>query len=279
VLTSIDGTNWEANEPENIERLEGITYGNGSFVGVGLNNLLGGAAITSIDGTNWSAHNINPAFRPAGIAYGNNVFVAVGDGPTFSSADGLTWTNRSPSAMGYLYGVAFGNGTFVAVGNNKILRSSDGLTWTPGPGGYSLMGITYGAGTFMAVGSPGTVITSPDGITWTSQSSGTDLMLLGVAYGREFISVGANGIILQSRPARSALEAPRITGALGTSGFELIISGTAGATCVVQYAPELGDSGSWQTLTTLKLTNAPTAWVDTSALGTARRFYRATASP
>src|SRR6059036_176295 len=56
-------------------RLYGVTYGNNSFVAVGL----GGAVAGSVDGTNWVSQNSGTSENLRGVAYGKGLFVAVGD--------------------------------------------------------------------------------------------------------------------------------------------------------------------------------------------------------
>src|SRR5213594_4552279 len=54
--------------------LRAVTYGNNSFVAVGL----GGAVASSSDGTNWVGQNSGTSGDLFGVASGNGLFVAVG---------------------------------------------------------------------------------------------------------------------------------------------------------------------------------------------------------
>jgi photosystem II stability/assembly factor-like uncharacterized protein len=56
-------------------KLDGISYGNGSFVAVGAS----GTILTSPDGTTWTSRSSGTLNELRGICYGNGAFVAVGD--------------------------------------------------------------------------------------------------------------------------------------------------------------------------------------------------------
>ena len=189
--------------------LKAVTYGNDTFVAVGIFSTI----LTSADGTTWTSRpsGVTGAFE--GLTYGNGTFVAVGDcgncGTILTSADGITWISR---IYGYtnapLLGVTYGNGTFVAVGGGvvgktsvgTILTSADGITWLSRiSGGINhLNGVTYGNDTFVAVGFVGTILTSADGITWLSRTT-FSIPLWRVTYGNgTFVAVGDYGTILTS---------------------------------------------------------------------------------
>jgi len=126
IVTSADGINWVQRQSRTMNALlDGIAYGNGQFVAVGVKN---GLIITSSDGVNWL-----PRGREwlVAVAYGNGQFVAVGDdGIIWTSADAVKWVGRQ-SVMGFgspLSGIAYGNGHFVAVGGGTILKSGNIIT-------------------------------------------------------------------------------------------------------------------------------------------------------
>ncbi len=60
------------------EWLSDVTYGNGTFVVVGL----GGAILTSPDGMRWTQRASSMFKLLSGVAYGNGTFVAVGQNGT-----------------------------------------------------------------------------------------------------------------------------------------------------------------------------------------------------
>jgi hypothetical protein len=90
----ISGTTYE---------LEGVTYGNGQFVVVGVAPFPGsGTILTSPDGVTWTSRNSGTPNELRAVAYGNGQFVAVGSGDftvggtILTSPDGVTWTRRTP---------------------------------------------------------------------------------------------------------------------------------------------------------------------------------------
>ena len=170
------------------DSLNGVAYGNGTFVAVGDE----GTILTSPDGTTLTAQDSGTGNDLHGVAYGNGVFVAVGFWRIQTSPDGVTWTDQTHGITSILRGVAYGNGKFVAVGwSGAILTSPDGVTWTASQLGVpSLEEVTYGNGKFVAVGRYGYIMTSPDGLTWTGQSL-EGSRLYGVTYGNgTFVTVG-----------------------------------------------------------------------------------------
>lgn len=199
-LRSPDGVTWTDKRGGNYNKMQGIAYGNSTFVSVGDM----GTIITSPDGTTWTTRTSGTTNWLGGITYGNGMFVAVGSaGTILTSSDGVTWTKTASGASGLLYKVAFGNGAFVAVEYyGKIFTSTNGTTWTQRTSGITndaLFGITYGNGTFVAVSYSGKIITSVDGITWTQRSSGGSYFFYDVTFGNGlFMAVGENGAIITS---------------------------------------------------------------------------------
>lgn len=176
-FTSSDGITWTGGEAASPAcTLEGIDYGNNTFVAVGN-------------------------------------FVIDGDYIIRTSPDGINWTQISwPSDKRLTLGdVVFGKNTFIAVGYyyrytdsmGCIITSIDGIDWTPRASNTSgfLQRIAYGSKTFVTVGGENTILTSTDGVTWTERMPGTNTDFYGIGYGDDtFIAVGTNGVILQSDP-------------------------------------------------------------------------------
>jgi hypothetical protein len=109
-----------------------VTYGNGTFVVVGLHGII----ITSSDGINWIVRScgISATDNLTGITSGNGVSVAVGQwGTIATSSDGADWIVRNYGTLA-LNEITYGNGTFVAVGwsfiRKSIMTSSDSINWT-----------------------------------------------------------------------------------------------------------------------------------------------------
>jgi len=203
--------------------LNGIAYGNGTFVAVGN----AGTILTSLDGgVTWTPQTVSPTNNLNGVTHGaNGLFVAVGDqGIIFHSHDGISWDQSNASAFPRTYnlrGVAYGSQGFIAVGddgtgNALILRSTDGGDpWYAKDDltiGYWLNAITYGNSRYAVVGAiwltgPGTPdagsLMSTDGISWTIRElnlpGSLGIGLNGVAYGNgDFVAVGDGGRIYSS---------------------------------------------------------------------------------
>ena len=174
--------------PESDRDLNGVGYGNNTFVAVGQ-----GLILTSFDWITWHRKTFSMADNLRKVAYGNSTFVVVGNhgdyglGVIFRSPDGMRWTRQSFDAA--LTGVAHGNGTFVAVGDNGIFTSPDGIYWTLRREG-EVRGVAFGNNMFVAVGSG--ILTSPDGISWTPRD-GTNRYLFSAAYGNNTFVVTGSG--------------------------------------------------------------------------------------
>ncbi len=125
--TSSDGVSW-SHSGSDYGGAHGITFGEGVFVGVGMDGIT-----WSTNGTNWIHGTLIPPVTTRlvqGVAHGNGRFVAVG-GPTrvLTSPDGSTWTPREVNIEQYVRSVAYGAGRFVATAENALLISSNGLDW------------------------------------------------------------------------------------------------------------------------------------------------------
>lgn len=173
-----------------------ITYGNGTFVAVGI----GSAAlrvITSTDGGQTWEGQTAPFRDWRSVTYGGGQFVAVSsNGDVMTSPDGETWTSQTAAAANDWRSVTYGDGRFVAVawsGSNRVMYSDDGEVWSASPGvgaATNWMSVTYGKGRFVAVSAGGWYMTSPDGINWVGASTigGSNRQ---VAYGNGyFVTVG-----------------------------------------------------------------------------------------
>lgn len=177
---------------------QGIAYGNGDFVAVGIDSASNkGMVWISQDGDNWvQVHGA--AFDLESVVFGNNRFVAVGKyGKIFTSDTGEIWTDRYSGVNVVLRDVAYGNEKFVAVGDDEtVLIWDNGEVWKKVYSGTNspLRGVAFGAGTFVAAGN-GVIRTSSDGVKWTK----IDLFgvaLNAVAYGGgRFVAVGDKGRI------------------------------------------------------------------------------------
>ena len=204
---------WTARSPGVSTCLNGITYGDNTFVTVGLD----GTVLTSPDGTSWTSRTSGTKNDLNAIAYGGGKFITVGwKGTILTSTNAEAWTSQFTGVSDFLLGVSYGSGTFVAVGGNSspkstILTSGDGVIWTNRTSGTSncLNGVTFANGTFVAVGNGGLILTSTDGATWTSRVSGTGNDLYDITYGNgTFVAVGWQTILTSKNGVTWTSHAP-----------------------------------------------------------------------
>ncbi|WP_337100490.1 S-layer homology domain-containing protein [Paenibacillus sp. YIM B09110] len=206
---------WTSKTSNTTEFLNGVAYGNSTFVAVGqrAGGVGNGTIVTSGDGGDtWVAGSIGEPTNVYDVVYGHNKFVAVGAGGKIweSTDNGVSWTTivvgpTFDSLMNITYGKIGADETYVAVGYNGVILTStnDGVTWSSQTIAslIPLRGVTNNGTTFVAVGDNGTILTSTDqGSTWTDRTSGAmSENLRGVTFGgSEFVAVGDNGTILTS---------------------------------------------------------------------------------
>ncbi|MDA3897685.1 MAG: BACON domain-containing carbohydrate-binding protein, partial [Desulfobacteraceae bacterium] len=207
ILTSQDGLTWTEAVSDEFNWLFRVTYGNGTFVAVGMQ----GTILTSTDGTTWSSQNSGTTKTLQGVTYGNGLFVAVGGeysaetGVILTSSDGLQWDICSSSTFDELRGVTYGNGIFVAAGgkyneSSVILTSTDGMQWTQRDSSVNLYfnDVTYVNGQFIAVGQNSIIVTSTDGLNWTKRTGGSGYFYSSGYGSGLYIIVGERGLVLTS---------------------------------------------------------------------------------
>jgi hypothetical protein len=168
ILISRNAIDWKpAINPEEIWGLQGVAYGNGKFVAVGLS----GGILTSSDGTNWvqSNNSSDCCSDLEGVCYGKGHFVvAQGGGSMIISADGTNWVEYDTGTAYGFWSIIFGNGYYVASGSYGIIATStDGINWTNLSSSYPFKCVAFCNGQFIADDGS----TSPDGSTWTPAST------------------------------------------------------------------------------------------------------------
>ncbi len=128
VSISVDGQTFLSSTTSESGTFRSLTYGNGSFVGVGNFGVVyvdGGYSRPLGLGVNWES-----------VTYGNGLFVAVASNGTgnriATSPDGVTWTLGTSPADNTWTSVTYGNGIFVAVSSdgsgNRVMTSSSILS-------------------------------------------------------------------------------------------------------------------------------------------------------
>lgn len=189
--------------------MNGITYQNGLFVAVGVND----AILTSPDGSEWTPRSQGSVVVSGGlygVVWGVGVFCAVGTfGGIQTSPDGVVWTTRTAAggSASQFTDVGRSSSQFCAVGDSGLIEtSSDGVSWvarTPG-GGFSgdFLAVASSGTQFCAVGVSGEIQTSTSsGLTWTQRTAADGYTgdFLGIVWGgSQYVAVGQDGEIQTS---------------------------------------------------------------------------------
>jgi hypothetical protein len=176
-------SNWRPLASLPVQKLRGMAYGNGRYVGVGDV----GGIVHSLDGIQWMKQLPVTMKDLNGIACGAQRFVAVGSGGiVLTSADGLDWAISPITAEGLpdLRGIAFDHGLFVAAGgdvNGSLWVSPDGITWSNRvlDFGVSFLALASDGRRFVAVGN--TIMISTNGLDWEPANVPVDVVGQNVA--------------------------------------------------------------------------------------------------
>ena len=129
--------------------MDGITFGNNTFVAVGDK---GTVSTSSDDGASWDNGTRGTTRNLKEIAYGDQSFVTVGDYGTilYSRDDGTSWRVGTWSDNDHVTGVAFGDNTFVGVSSTYLTKSTDnGSNWIQGCSGVRVYDIAFGNSIFV----------------------------------------------------------------------------------------------------------------------------------
>ena len=200
VLVSTNGFDWSHSGYGGLQ-LNGVTFGNGSFVAVRWYYSSPAAIAVSSDGITWSNRNSGTSQFLNGVTSGGGLFVAVGqDGILINSSDTTNWFTQSIPTSQNLNAIAYGNGTFVAVGDSGTIVKSSDSGWTNlVANSFALSSIAYGNGQFATVGPGGKILSSSDGISWTNRNSGITSDLNAILFTNNlFIAIGSSVILTSS---------------------------------------------------------------------------------
>ena len=111
--------------------LDGITFGNNTFVAVGERGIV---RTSSDNGTSWDNGTSGTTYYFDEVAYEDSTFIAVGQsGRIYTSSDnGTTWSRSTwNGSSAHLTGVASGNNVSIAVSSSNVIKSTDnGSNWT-----------------------------------------------------------------------------------------------------------------------------------------------------
>lgn len=172
---------------------DGVAFGAGVYVAVGIATGVGGKIASSADATTWTPRS-SSSFGLGAICFGSAEFVTIGpsavNGQTGAtgvetSADGFSWTAQTaPGSVGYFWNsITFGVGLYVAAGSDGgggpvVATSADsGVTWSviSVPAAGSPRSIRFLNSLFVLCcdtgGGGAAILTSPDGTTWTAQTT------------------------------------------------------------------------------------------------------------
>jgi hypothetical protein len=133
--------------PANSGGVYGIAYGNGVYIGIGVDQTM----LRSTDGQHFKV--IRSSQCRCGdellqIVFANGLFLAIGkNGITLTSTDGFTWnggdlpvTITDPNHPIFPQGLIYAGGQWMALVGNYILTSPDAITWTEQAFGYPGVG-------------------------------------------------------------------------------------------------------------------------------------------
>src|SRR5438552_12540367 len=96
-------------------RLNGVAFGNGTFVAVGAN----GTVLTSPGGASWTPRFPDTKADLFDVAWTGSSFVAVGSGgDAFTSFSGVFWTRPPPGSAATLRQLVSAGSLLVAVGDS-----------------------------------------------------------------------------------------------------------------------------------------------------------------
>jgi hypothetical protein len=201
ISTSADALSWTS-VVVNDQELLTISYINDSFLGAGIDSIVG----ISADGYTWSS---DPSDI---IAVGTRLVVIGAQGLIGTTEDGSIWYRRESHTEQNLNGIdviptdtaleAATDNLVVVVGDNgTILTSLNGSGWTVRTSGVTddLNSAAHSDDWIIVVGDNGRILRSQDRIVWTICSSPTGLNLNKVKFlNGAFWAVGDGGVILKS---------------------------------------------------------------------------------
>lgn len=285
ILRSSDGQAWAKGYEFSGGLPKAAAYGNNRVVFVGSTRII----TTTLPTTNWIEFQLPSDTPLSGVTFGMGRFVACGRNTAatpkayiLSSADGVNWRyDYGPSTeAASVSGIAYGNGVLVVpwgtngTSNAGFLVSTNLVSWnyTPLPDLGSAGTIAFGGGQFIAtVGNQvlgSQVLTSSNGIDWVYR---TNAPVVGsYTYGQGKFLAGTrwqSDVFANPASSPSNLVLAMFPG--------VSITGTEGQTYRIETSTNLAPGSVWQPLTNFTLPFSPYLWIDATAPGQSRKFYRA----
>lgn len=274
--------------PSDSRLLNGVTYGNDTWVAVGD----GGRLLSRTGANSWQERTSVVTTRLREIAFGDNQFMAVGDsGTVLVSQDGVSWMNKPGPTESNITRVDFCGLGFCCGGADAIHFSSDGgETWSS----TSYPNLSYQAAVW--TGDRILVIAdlydfglrrwvphifvSADGVSWESSPAEALDEVRDIVRGQEtLIAVGADGAFLSTQLSAAQPPAPlRVTiSALNpATGVLLSIPSQPGESFDIYRSGNLTDILAGEPLVSrfpASAVESYTEWMDDTPLPN-RAFYR-----
>jgi hypothetical protein len=181
--------------------LNGITFGNNTFVAVGKT---GTVRTSSDNGTTWDNGTSGTKIELNEIAYGDSTFVSVGQSGTtlYSSNNGTSWSAGTCDECDHLTGVAYGDNTFIGVASTYVIKSTDnGSNWNKKGAGVRVVDVAFGNSNFVGCGAIGAILFSDNnGDGWeTGDSDASSTTFSSITFGNnQFFSVGNRGKLIKA---------------------------------------------------------------------------------
>lgn len=238
VYTSTNNTSYTYVNVGTNNKINCITYGNSTYVGVG--EL--GTIITSSDGINWTTQSSGVSVKLRSSVWAGSKFIVVGDSATvLTSPDGITWTSQSAGGISSAVNLTAIDwksnlSLAAAVGTSgTIITSPDGVTWTSRTSGTTntFNDIVAGTDGFFAVGNSSTMRFSTNGTTWSTRTYTSSYTMYSIAHSpvsnRYVIAGGSsNGFIATADNGLNFTNyfLTNTVGYGGVSGFKILSSGS-----------------------------------------------------
>jgi len=206
VLESSNGIHWTHRDIPECSRVEGIAYGNTTYVAVG--DGCGSYIWRSSDLESWTGELVSGLNQMHDVEWNGQEFVAVGKaGEIWSSSDGQSWSQEISPATSDLRSVVWSGTFLVAVGDDStIVYRTVTSGWSDSVSGVSGAGdirrVAWGGGKFVAVAEDGIMRATVPG-SWTLAPTPNGMVVLaGITWtGTYYVATGFYGKIAKSTDA------------------------------------------------------------------------------
>jgi hypothetical protein len=165
IASSLDGISWQPHAIDALYELNGVAFGNGTYV------VVGSGIVASTNLQDWTIAKTT-AYAYVGVAFGNGTFVAACSAGLATSQDGFQWSATCESSVP-ISRVRFKGGKFVAVGKHAFV-SFDGKEWRQAPMHAidDVHDLGYASGKYIAVAESGGILRSDDDLIYSGGYEG-----------------------------------------------------------------------------------------------------------